>query len=132
MLRDPLFNQDENQILNESLTFFFAGTLTQATLLSNTLSYMIMDDKINVRARESLSKNFKAFADKNATIEDLAKELNIDNFDQENDDYLKQCMYESMRIEPPVPMSTGFIMTEDQVLGGIKVRKGQLMFCDIV
>jgi hypothetical protein len=48
-----------------------------------------MDEKINARARDSLSKNFKSFADKKATLVDLAKELNIDNFDQENDDYLK-------------------------------------------
>jgi cytochrome P450 len=81
MLRDPLFNQDENSILNESLTFFFAGSLTQATLLSNTLSYLIKDKKINQRARDSLSINFKSFADKNATLYDLARELSIENFD---------------------------------------------------
>jgi hypothetical protein len=41
MLQDPLFENDDEQILNESLTFFLAGTLTQATVISNTIAYMI-------------------------------------------------------------------------------------------
>jgi cytochrome P450 len=41
MLQDPLFENDDEQIVNESLTFFLAGTLTQATVISNTIAYMI-------------------------------------------------------------------------------------------
>ena len=41
MLNDPLFQNDDEIILNESLTFFLAGSLTQASLLSNTLCYLI-------------------------------------------------------------------------------------------
>jgi cytochrome P450 len=41
MLNDPLFQNDDEIILNESLTFFVAGSLTQATLLSNTLCFLI-------------------------------------------------------------------------------------------
>lgn len=41
MLNDPLFQNDDEIILNESLTFFVAGSLTQASLLSNTLCFLI-------------------------------------------------------------------------------------------
>jgi cytochrome P450 len=41
MLCDPLFQNDDEIILNESLTFFVAGSLTQASLLSNTLCFLI-------------------------------------------------------------------------------------------
>jgi cytochrome P450 len=41
MLNDPMFQNDDEIILNESLTFFVAGSLTQASLLSNTLCFLI-------------------------------------------------------------------------------------------
>lgn len=41
MLKDPLFENDDEQIVNESLTFVLAGTLTQANTISNVLSYLI-------------------------------------------------------------------------------------------
>jgi cytochrome P450 len=41
MLQDPVFENNEDQIVNESLTFFLASTLTQATTIANTISYMI-------------------------------------------------------------------------------------------
>ena len=28
MLRDPLYENDDDQIVNESMTFFFAGTIS--------------------------------------------------------------------------------------------------------
>jgi cytochrome P450 len=89
MLQDPLFQDSDNDILNEAMTFFFAGTLTQATTFSNTLAYLIQKPECEARARESLSKNFKLFADKNATLENFAKEVILESIDQESDDYLK-------------------------------------------
>ena len=41
MLNDPLFQNDDEIIFNESLTFFVAGSLSQASLLSNTLCFLI-------------------------------------------------------------------------------------------
>jgi hypothetical protein len=41
MLKDPIFENDDEQIINESLTFILAGTLTQAITLSNTIAYVI-------------------------------------------------------------------------------------------
>ncbi len=41
MLQDPIFENNDDQIVNESLTFFLASTLTQATTIANTVTYMI-------------------------------------------------------------------------------------------
>ena len=41
MIKDPIFEYNDEQIINESMTFFFAGTLTQATTTSNILCYML-------------------------------------------------------------------------------------------
>jgi cytochrome P450 len=43
MLEDPMFKNDDEMIMNESLTFFLAGSLTQASVLSNTISYFIIN-----------------------------------------------------------------------------------------
>jgi hypothetical protein len=41
MLKDPIFENEDEQIINESVGFFLAGTLTQALTLSNTIAYVI-------------------------------------------------------------------------------------------
>ncbi len=69
MLQDPVFENDDEQIINESLTFFIGGTLTQATTIGNTLCYMIKNPNVEKKVRESLFSNFKSFSDKTATLE---------------------------------------------------------------
>ena len=77
MLDDPLFENNDEIILNESLTFFLAGSMTQATLLSNTLCQLIKNKEIDRKLRASLSTNFKAFSNKKASLDDLSKELDL-------------------------------------------------------
>ncbi len=113
MLNDPMFQNDDEIILNESLTFFLAGSQTQASLLSNTLCYLIQNKEIQAKLRQSLSINFKNFASKDATLQDLSNELDITSLDLDKDDYLKLCMYESLRIEAPVPASSSVTLTEN-------------------
>lgn len=69
MLKDPLFENNDDQIVNESLTFFLAGTLTQATTIANTIVYMIQKSSVEKKIRDSLSANFKTFSDKAASLE---------------------------------------------------------------
>ena len=69
MLQDPVFENDDEQIINESLTFFLAGPLTLATTIVNTLCYMIQNPNVEKKLRKSLASNFKSFSDKTATLE---------------------------------------------------------------
>jgi hypothetical protein len=64
------------------------------------------------KARDSLSKNFPIFSNPKYSLEELSKELDLSVLDLEKDDYLKLCLYESLRIEPPVPISTTICLTE--------------------
>jgi cytochrome P450 len=98
-----------------------AGTLTQATTIANTLSFMIQNSQVEKKIRQSFAANFKSFSDKSATLEDLAMELKIEKLDLMEDEYLKHCIYESLRIDPPVPVSSSFTVTEEIELGGVKV-----------
>ena len=64
------------------------------------------------RAKQSIGVNFSSFANPKATLEDLSKELDLAVLDLEKDDYLKNCLYESLRLEAPVPLSTSICLTE--------------------
>ena len=75
--------------------------------------------------------NFKAFKDESASLESLAKELDMNTFDQAKDDYLKYCFYESLRIDPPLPISTSFCMNDNVDIGGVQVRAGEMMIVNI-
>ena len=73
--------ENDEQIINESITFFLAGTLTQATTVANALCYMIEKPEIDRRVRDSLTKNFTSFSDSNVKLEKLAEELSIESLD---------------------------------------------------
>ena len=60
-----------------------------------------------------MAANFKNFASKNSSLQDLSDELDISSLDLDKDDYLKLCMYESLRIEAPVPVSSSITLTEE-------------------
>jgi cytochrome P450 len=47
------------------------------------------------------------------------------------DEYLKHCLYESLRIDPPLPISTSFTFTEDVDLGGVRIKAGELILSNI-
>ena len=55
--------------------------------------------------------------------------MNLETIDSLH--YLKMCFYESLRIEPPVPISSSICLTEDQTIGKFKIKKGQAMFASI-
>ncbi len=37
----------------------------------------------------------------------------------DNDDYMKYCFYEAMRLDPPVSIGTSFCMTENVDIAGV-------------
>jgi cytochrome P450 len=75
--------------------------------------------------------NFSAFGNSKASLDDLAKELDLSVLDLEKDDYLKNCLYESLRMEAPVPLSTSICLTETQEIDGLTIKAGEMMFIGI-
>lgn len=71
--------------------------------------------------------NFSTFGDKNCSLEDFAKGISINSLDFAQDDYLKCCIYESMRIEPPAPFSSAFMLTETLDIGKYRIRAGDMI-----
>jgi cytochrome P450 len=61
----------------------------------------------------------------------LSDELDINSLDLDKDDYLKLCMYESLRIEAPVPVSSSITLTENLEIGGVMCRSGDRIFVNM-
>jgi cytochrome P450 len=78
-----------------------------------------------------LTKNFQFYGDSSASIEKFAEEITIDSLDLNKDDYLKNCIYESMRLDPPVPFATSFTVTENITAGKYNIKAGDMMFANI-
>jgi cytochrome P450 family 4 len=63
----------------------------------------------------------------------LSSEISFEQLEntQEEENFLKLVMNEKLRMEPSVPLSTSFCMTEDVEIVGIPVKKGQMMMINI-
>eukprot|EP00352_Strombidinopsis_acuminata_P002451 CAMPEP_0176398312 /NCGR_PEP_ID=MMETSP0126-20121128/45835_1 /TAXON_ID=141414 ORGANISM="Strombidinopsis acuminatum, Strain SPMC142" /NCGR_SAMPLE_ID=MMETSP0126 /ASSEMBLY_ACC=CAM_ASM_000229 /LENGTH=88 /DNA_ID=CAMNT_0017773169 /DNA_START=1086 /DNA_END=1349 /DNA_ORIENTATION=+ len=46
-------------------------------------------------------------------------------------EYLRQCFYESMRIDPPVTISSSNYFNQDVTIDGVKIRAGDGFFVNI-
>ena len=75
--------------------------------------------------------NFTCFADPSQSLEKLAEELSIESLDLAKDDYLKNVIYETMRMETPVPISSSYTVTEDTEIAGVIVKANESMLSNI-
>lgn len=57
--------------------------------------------------------------------------MTLEGLDLPEDDYLKQCFNEVMRIDPPVHLSSSGMLTEDLLINGFKIKKGEMLFQNI-
>lgn len=79
--------------------------------------YLAKDPKVKQSLLDEIDKVFAAL--------DASK--NYDDYDietSENFEYLRYCFYESMRLEPPVPMSSSNMFSRDVNIGGINIKAG--------
>jgi cytochrome P450 len=81
-----------------------------------------MNKEIAEKIKVEMKNNLKAFG---KTNKELIDELNLETIDSLN--YLKMCFYESLRIEPPVPISSMIFLTEDQVIDGLYIKSTDLI-----
>jgi len=99
-------------------TFFFAGMKTVMTSTTNLIIYMTRDEKLKSKLIEANEQVFEKMSDveKEFTME-ISEEFNVS----------RNYFYESLRIEPPVPMTSSNCMSNDCKIGGINVRKDDIV-----
>ena len=126
LLQDEVFQNNYDMIIDETLTFFAAGSTTTAAVVANLIQYLAMVPNDEKRLREEMKTIFKNWGQSN---EELAEEINLDSGEELN--FLKMCFNESLRLEPPVPFSSTVTITEDQTLGEIKVKAGERIVINV-
>jgi len=78
-------------------TFFFAGMKTIMTSTTNLIVYMTRDEVLKNKLVEANDKVF-------SSITDIEKEFTMEV--SEEFEVSRQYFYESLRIEPPVPVTS--------------------------
>ena len=136
LLIEPFFANDNERIIDECLTFFFAGSQTSAITTQNLVVALIKhpeyQDKLLQEFEEELIKpHFKEEGEKNQT--ELTKGQTreqvdiLDMIDFETGSNLKlyiNCFNESLRMMPPVYFSSSVTMSENVQCGPLAIRKG--------
>ncbi|CDW76725.1 cytochrome p450 [Stylonychia lemnae] len=126
MLQDELFKQDDRMIIDECLTFFNAGAQTTAVTLANFLSYIAQNSDQEQKMRNELQSHLKNFGGDSKA---LSTEINMEKVDDLL--YLKYCFYESMRIEPPVVISSSCQVNKDLNIQGVTIKKDEALIINI-
>ena len=116
LLLDDLFINDEEMMIDECLAFMQAGTATTTMLMYNTLYYLTINPKILDTARNEI----KGLLNGIDTEENWKKVLSYDELDKLK--YSGMCLNESLRIEPPVTVTSAIRLTETLEIGGYTIR----------
>lgn len=96
-MSDEEFAKDSEILLDECLTFFTASSVTSSAAISNLIFYLLQNPELK-------DKLFSEIDSKLMGIKDFIRDLTINQ--TEDMDWLKMCFYESLRIEPPLSIST--------------------------
>eukprot|EP00352_Strombidinopsis_acuminata_P005258 CAMPEP_0176371530 /NCGR_PEP_ID=MMETSP0126-20121128/24762_1 /TAXON_ID=141414 ORGANISM="Strombidinopsis acuminatum, Strain SPMC142" /NCGR_SAMPLE_ID=MMETSP0126 /ASSEMBLY_ACC=CAM_ASM_000229 /LENGTH=90 /DNA_ID=CAMNT_0017731023 /DNA_START=217 /DNA_END=489 /DNA_ORIENTATION=+ len=89
------------------------------------LVYLNRQPKLKAKLHDEVEKITSKFKDSKDFIE---------NYDMETADefeYLRHCFYESMRIEPPVSISSSNCFNQDVTIDGVKIKSCDGFFINI-
>lgn len=118
LITDENYKDDDQKIITEMTTFFFAGMKTIMTSTTNLIVYLTRDESLKTKLIEANEKVF-------ATMTDIEKEFTMEV--SEEFDVSRQYFYESLRIEPPVPITSCNTQAQDCKIAGVNFRSGDVM-----
>lgn len=134
LLCDDVFKEDNTRIIDETLTFFFAGSQTSAVTLQNLVVALLknpeylskitdeLDDAIVQPHLQELIKSGKAKTGDQFGDLDL---IDLITFENNSDlQFYGNCFNESLRMQPPVYYSSFVCMSETVKCGPLTIRKG--------
>lgn len=97
LISSEFFKKDDNLVIDEMLTFFAAGMGTIRSTTTNLICYMAMNPTLKSQLLQEILPVVKE-----------AKENIVDRLSYESVmdlDFLQRCVYETLRIEPPIPIT---------------------------
>lgn len=57
--------------------------------------------------------------------------MTLETLDLVEDDYLKLCFNETLRIEPTIPVNSSVCVTQDLDICGFKIKAGEMIFMNV-
>ena len=137
LLTEPLFMNDNERIIDESLTFFFAGSQTSAVTTQNLMIALLknpeyqtklLDEFDNEIVQEYLQERVaKGELKAGSEVSDVDI-LDLVTFENGSDMKLYiNCFNESLRMQPPVYHSTSVSMSETVQCGPLNIRKDDMI-----
>ena len=111
LLSNDLFCKDNDSVVDELLTIFFAGSQTSANVTQNLLMHLNRHPEHEKRILEELdSVVVQPYREEHQGRE--ASICDMYTFDRIQDmDWFSYCFNEAMRMQPPVPVSSLARMT---------------------
>jgi cytochrome P450 len=140
LLKDDNFQGDNEMIVDECLTFFFAGSQTSSVAAQNLILMLIKHPEI----KDKILKELDTVIIQPHLI-DLVKQgklqpgetiklnvLDLINFENQGYlDFYTNCHNESLRMQPPVYFSSSIMMMKDCQCDYLNIRKGDVLSIDI-
>jgi cytochrome P450 len=114
-------------VIDECMTFFFAGSQTMSMATTNMLVYMIREPSYFDKVRIEIDRVIVSpYLEANPGCKlDMKKALQYDNiFDLA---YYTDCFQESLRIEPPVTYTSTIMLSETTKIGDYMIRRGEMI-----
>ena len=117
---DGLYGKNPNDIVDDVIIMFIAGSKTVQTTVTNFITHMLhrpdLRAKVDAEVNPILNKCKDDFMGLMTTevIEDL--------------DYLRMCYQEVLRYDSPIPTSSTSCFSKDVTIGGIHFKKNTPIF----
>jgi len=114
LMSTEFYKGKDNEMLDELCTFFLAGMKTVQLTTANTLMFLAQNPDINQRILSEIMP----------VMEEVKENIlvNMTYEKVQEFDFLIHCFYESLRIEPPVPVSSNQCFNEDVTIKGFTFR----------
>ncbi|GJF12146.1 NADPH--cytochrome P450 reductase [Mycolicibacterium cyprinidarum] len=107
---------DQQNIRNQIMTFLIAGQLTTSELMPNALYNLVHHPAVLTRVRAEVDEVFGPEDDYLPTYDDIGKLT-----------YLRQVLYETLRLSPPVLNFDRMALSDTVICGKYPVKRGEAL-----
>ena len=133
LLEDELFQDKEELIVDECLTFMLAASQTTTGTIIHCLHFLSRHGNVREKLRAEMRK-LMGSSDEN--LQDISqerwKEILLDKELASECNYLSYCVSETLRLDPPIRSSSKLITTQEIELStGTRILEGQAITLNI-
>lgn len=123
LLKDELYSANPSMIIDDVWGMVLAGMKTIQVSSSNLVMYYTSLPEVKLQLKAEIDSKLGPISD------NLDEKFTMELADEFT--YLLRCYWESLRNEPPAPLTTSTTFSQDVQLGGKTVREGDAILLNI-